>query len=193
MHAPPARAYVRNNPMSYTDPTGASAAPLINDIGGSWNCDPATDPFCVADTFFGGGSSFGGGGNFFGTGCDPTDPSCNPPPCNPGDPTCCNPLTDPFCCEARLLACRQNADSTFSNCLSGFGLDTQQCLKDCAQAYPPQSGPLALAAFVFCTASCRVGAGSDAFWCAVQWALDVQECGYSATLCTGSKFPLPSP
>jgi RHS repeat-associated protein len=45
-------AYVRNNPMSYTDPTGAF-------IGGPW-CDPS-DPFCT------------GGGND----CPPEDPLCD--------------------------------------------------------------------------------------------------------------------
>jgi len=45
-------AYVRNNPMSYTDPTGAI-------IGDPWPCDP-WDPFCN------------------GGGCDPSDPFCDP-------------------------------------------------------------------------------------------------------------------
>jgi RHS repeat-associated protein len=43
-------AYVRNNPMSYTDPTGGQP------------CDPFVDPTC------------GGGG----PGCDPEDPFCSP-------------------------------------------------------------------------------------------------------------------
>ena len=56
-------AYVRNNPMSYTDPTGA--------IIGVPECDPA-DPLCP-----------GGRG-----GCDPGDPFCNP--CD-SDPFLCYP------------------------------------------------------------------------------------------------------
>jgi RHS repeat-associated protein len=92
-------AYVRNNPMSFTDPTGALLDPIFGGDGGGGGCDPFFDPFCdpcFLNPFLcfpfpiGGG---GGGGNpekprpfpwpllpplFFGI------PSTPPPDCSKG-------------------------------------------------------------------------------------------------------------
>jgi RHS repeat-associated protein len=68
-------AYVRNNPMSFTDPTGAFPIkpPASNDPwgGGGGGCDPIFDPFCNP-CFFDPGLCFpsggGGGGGGFSSG-----------------------------------------------------------------------------------------------------------------------------
>jgi RHS repeat-associated protein len=70
-------AYVRNNPLSYTDPLGTFIEPILPGDGGGGPCDPFFDPFCspfpcdpFTDLFCplpfpvpgGGGGGFGGGG-----------------------------------------------------------------------------------------------------------------------------------
>jgi RHS repeat-associated protein len=62
-------AYVRNNPMTYTDPTGGVTIPDPGWGGGGGGCDPL-DPLCdpcLSDPFLcgygGGGGGFIGGGN----------------------------------------------------------------------------------------------------------------------------------
>ncbi len=52
-------AYVRNNPLSYTDPLGALMNPFVDGDGGG-GCDPFWDPFCGGG--WGGWGFTGGGG-----------------------------------------------------------------------------------------------------------------------------------
>ena len=76
-------AYVRNNPMTYTDPTGTVTipGPWWPWPGGPGGCDPEVDPTCSPDCdpddpFCGGGGGSGGGGG--GGGGKPEQPRTFP-------------------------------------------------------------------------------------------------------------------
>ncbi len=161
------------------------------------SCGPPASPILYPS---GGGGGGGGGGFTSGGGGGETPPPFPWPLLPPGffgaleggAQGGCNPL-DPTCCEARTRACRQEADSWLDACRSRSNLKLKHCLNDCAQTYPPQQGPLVLAAYLFCTSSCRVGAGLDNSLCVLTWVAKVQQCGYESVLCTGSDYPLPHP
>ncbi len=73
-------AYVRNSPLSFTDPLGLILDPCGWDCGGGGGCDPFFDPACGCDPFlgcdpFGGGGGGGGGDGGGGGGGAPAPPT----------------------------------------------------------------------------------------------------------------------
>lgn len=125
-------AYVRNNPMTHTDPTG----------GHEVYCDPDEDPFCPCDIFplgcipIGGGGGFSGGG---GGGGSPERPRPFPWPYLPlGFFSSLNSAdagdTPEGKCWNDWNACYDNVDKIMNGQVKKHKEELRGCVKDCTIA-----------------------------------------------------------
>ncbi|HKI12748.1 MAG TPA: RHS repeat-associated core domain-containing protein [Candidatus Acidoferrum sp.] len=175
-------AYVRNNPMTYTDPTGGVTIPdpPWGGGGGGGGCD-VEDPICdlcdIAPWLCYPIGSGGAGGGFVGS-SNPEQPRPFPWPALPvgffgllSSNTDTPPSKEPQDCRQQYEACKAKALTTYGACTEFAAKTWSDCYAGCYEQCPGSEDPLSasghhcfrqcLATSPTCTAAQGQSAGCD--------------------------------